>query len=215
MARSPFPKVEFGVLIERFVRKQASIDELQKHEQFHKELKGFCKMYDFRRFNGAYGFEDLYQDAFMKVMKSAKTLQIPGNILGELGFRKWLFVVVRTTFLSKYKQLNRPWVLDLTPCEEPEAELVVGASYADFDGNYYFNLFMDFIKSYPEKRQNAIKLNFMGYSLRETMKLLNAAGGPEVSYGTVGNWVNASIKAFEESLEARRQKMLYHGETGT
>jgi DNA-directed RNA polymerase specialized sigma24 family protein len=201
MATSPFQPEGFVNLLEQFVHKRRSTDDLQEHPDFQSMLREICfKRFSFRSFNGVYGPEDLYQDSFIKVMKSAYALQAPDNVLDEEGFKKWLFVVVYTTFCSKYRQLVRAPETDLVPCEDSEAEMAVEASYGDLDGKYYLGLFLDFIKPYPEEHQRAVKLSLMGFSLRQIAEKFSAEGGTAVCHGTINNWVEAIYADFRENL---------------
>ena len=209
MANSPFQPERFVNLLEQFVHKRRSTDDLQEHPDFQSMLREICfKKFIFKRFNGVYGPEDLYQDSSIKVMKSAHTLQVPDNVLDEEGFKKWLFVVVYTTFCSKYRQLVRAPETVFVPCEDSEAEMAVEASYSDLDGKYYLGLFLDFIKPYPEEHQRAVKLSLMGFSLRQIAEKISVEGETAVCHGTINNWVEAIYADFRENLGVKSPERL-------
>jgi DNA-directed RNA polymerase specialized sigma24 family protein len=204
MSSSPQPEEDFGALLEMFILKLRSIDDLQAHTRFGQLLRDDCYRFNFRNFGEVYGPEDLYQDSFMKVRKSGRKLQIEGNILNEEEFAKWLYVVVRSVLRSKDKQLNKPRRNGFVPCDKSSEELDRPAPDIDYDGKYYLNLFLDFISDYPEEHQRAIWLHLTGFSLRETKEILNeeiqSKDGIHVSYGTIRNWEIAIFKAFKERL---------------
>jgi RNA polymerase sigma factor (sigma-70 family) len=204
MASSPFIE-DFGALLELFRLKQRSIDDLQEHKRFCQLLRDDCYKYNLKNFGGVYSSEDLYQDAFIKVRKSGKQLQIAGNILNEEEFSNWLYVLVRNVVRSKDRQLNKLRRRGFVCCDKSSEELDRPAPDLDYDGIYFLNLFLAFIEGYPEEHQRAILFWLMGFSYREIEEILNNEKGGDayVSYGTIRNWVLAILKDFKERIKIR------------
>lgn len=189
-----------ALFLEQFADGFRSIDEFYEHPVIQRKLRSFCYSFPFRDFGDAYGPEDLYQDACMKLWKCRSKLVKPGNIMSEQGFFCWLFVLTRNQYYSRRRQLNRlgnhGWLHDETPIED----LVIAAPDDGKEGKYFLNRFLSFIKQYPEERRHVLKLWLQGYSYREIEKRLK--GTPfRCSHVTVRNWVMASLDAFKLSLD--------------
>lgn len=211
MSNSPFQAEEkFDALLSNYLRNLRSIDDLQGHTKFQKQLRDICYRFNFGNFNEVYDPEDLYQDSYEKVRKSGHRLQIQGNVLDEQDFFKWLFVLVRNVFRSKDRQLNKLRRHGWWRCDEPVEELDEAAPDVNLEAKYFLSLFLDFIKSRPEEHQRVIEFWLSGCSLREMEKALDD-DGIKLSYGSVRNEIKASLRAFKESLglltpEPRKKK---------
>jgi DNA-directed RNA polymerase specialized sigma24 family protein len=206
MSHLPQPTEEnFGALLEMYILKLRSIDDLQRHPKFCQMLRDNCYRFNFKNFGEVYDPEDLYQDSFMKVNKAGRKLQIEGNILNEAEFAKWLYVVVRSVLRSKDKQLNKARRNKCVRCDKPSEDLNRPAPEIDYDGKYYLSLFLDFTKGHPEEHQRAMQLWLTNFSLREIKEILSDEGY-NVSYGTIRNWEDAILKAFKERLGLQTPK---------
>lgn len=186
---------------QKFVDGCGSIDELYRHPKFRKKLRSFCYRYHFRVFAGTYGPEDLYQDSCLKVWKCRSKFLKPGNIMNEEEFFGWLFMVTRSQYYSRIRQLNRLRNNGLSPADTPIEELEIAAPDEGNERKYFLNRFLDFIEQYPEERQSVLKFWLQGYSYREVAMMLKSTSF-KCSHVTIGNWVTASLDAFRKSLGA-------------
>ncbi len=124
--------------------------------------------------------------------------------MNEEEFFGWLFIVTRSQYYSRIRQLNRLRNNGLSPADAPVEELDIAAPDEGNEGKYFLNRFLDFIQRYPEERQRVLTLWLQGYSYREIeMKLKGASF--KCSHVTVGNWVTASLDAFGKSIGVERQ----------
>lgn len=204
MASSPFTHENFESLLYGYVNKQGSIDDLQQHPRCGQIMRDICYRFNFWNFEGVYGPEDLYQDAHVKLRKSGHVLQVEGNVLTEDDFKKWLFVLVRSVLRSKDRQLNKPRRNGQVRCDVPSVEFDRAAPDDNHEGTYFLSLFTNFViaKRYPDERRRVIELWLNSFSLREIADALNKEG-IDISYGTVRNWVEATLRDFKKSLGLR------------
>jgi DNA-directed RNA polymerase specialized sigma24 family protein len=120
--------------------------------------------------------------------------------MNEEGFFGWLFVLTRSQYYSRMRQLNRLRNNGLSHDDTPIENLNIAAPDDGKEGKYFLDRFLNFIRQYPEGRRHVLKLWLQGYSYREIEKKLK--GTPfRCSHVTVGNWVMVSLGAFKKSLD--------------
>ncbi|HKU76870.1 MAG TPA: sigma-70 family RNA polymerase sigma factor [Pyrinomonadaceae bacterium] len=181
--------------LQQFVDSQGSIDRLYEFHKFQKRLIRYCNRFCFKIFHGAYGPEDLFQEALIKVWKYRSELLKPGNIMTEREFFGWLFVLTMRLHYSRVRQFRKNRLRDSNPFEE----LDIPASDDDTEAKYFLRRFLGFITRYPEVHQAVIKLWLQGYTYRDIEDKLK--GTPSsCSHVTVGNWVKTSIDEFKKSV---------------
>lgn len=188
--------------LQQFIDGHGSIEQIYHYPKFRKKLRGFCYRYNFQHFKQAYGPEDLYQDACVKVWYRRAELLKPGNVMTEQEFFNWLFVVTRNHYYSRVRQINRARKNGLLFDDTPIEDLDIIAPDEDYEGGEIFKRFLEFIEQYSEARQYVIRLWLECNSYRDIAEELQRTTPFRCSHVTASNWTTAALNAFRESLSA-------------
>ena len=197
----PVPNTEgdFGSRLKQLRHGEISINDFLEGINFEFWLRIFCYKYDLTIFNGLYGPEDFKQDVRRKVLEFVHTLE-PGNTPNEKAFFGWLKVVMHNAHQDALREHNKPQDHGWLRSDEPSDLVDVRAPGVNYDGMYFLSRLSKFVATYPVAQQRAVELWLADYSYREIEEILYGEGF-EFSHVTVGNWVNAILKAFKESLD--------------
>jgi hypothetical protein len=210
---------DFGSVFQSHLDGCGSIREMMEHIKFQQMVKRFARRYDFSVFHGDRGPDDLCQDISLKLLEAEmqNKLLIPDNIRTEEDFFIWLFFVIRNFHFGTIRRrlaLKRDRLRGDKPSEECDYFLVWDSNY---DREEILGLFPEFIKRYQVERQWAIRLWLKDKPYRRIQMVLKRMGF-EISHVTVGNWINATIGDFKESLESppsKQQRTETQRRTGT
>lgn len=130
--------------------------------------------------------DDLYQDTWLKVLKSIKSYD------PSLPFEPWLTAICVNTYRSSLRRLMRSPIIDFSDAEEKQ-RLMDAAPAPESDSHAEIRRAIDML---PEKlRLSVILYYFRGFDIEETAKALS------IPIGTVKSRLNKARKLLKEVLK--------------
>lgn len=206
MRESSTPNTEddFVVLLEELRDGLRTVEEFLEAVGFESWLRICVYGYDFRCFDGWFGSEDLRQLCREKVRKSESRLTT-ANTPNIQAFRRWVWTLVRHTFLDQVRTHKRPKNNGLSRSYAPVEIIDIRTPDMDYERKELYECFMAFIKDFPEAHRFAVLLWLQGESLRNIAAALNERD-ITCSHVAVNLWISEILDEFKVRLGLKPPK---------
>lgn len=194
---------EFLHLLREILAGKGTINALLAHPSFMRRGERICQHIKKDREAG----RELFQEACLRilVLKHRQSILSKFDIPDENAFFAWFYVLARNIDRNNYRRDHRGEThISIHDLKLEGTNLT--SQGLDLEVKSLLGEFLEYIKSLPEEKAQAVNLWLSDYSTREIAEILNNSG-IKCSHVTVHVWVKTALKTFlKEDEENPKQK---------